>query len=45
MNEFQENMEKAKRYYLNGYKRLDPYTHPMDKIYLEDIERELKVGE
>ncbi len=40
--EFKENMEKAKVYYLKGYKRADPYTHPMDKIFLSDIERELK---
>jgi tetratricopeptide (TPR) repeat protein len=40
--EFKENMEKAKIYYLKGYKRFDPYTHPMDKIYLAEIERELK---
>lgn len=43
--EFKENMEKAKTYYLKGYKRFDPYTHPMDKVYLADIERELKSGE
>lgn len=43
--EFKENMEKAKTYYLKGYKRFDPYTHPMDKIYLADIEKELKSGE
>lgn len=40
-----ENMEKAKTYYLKGYKRFDPYTHPMDKVYLADIEKELKNGE
>ena len=40
----QENMEKAKTYYLKGYKRFDPYTHPMDKVYLADIESELKSG-
>jgi hypothetical protein len=43
--EFRENMEKAKIYYLKGYKRFDPYTHPMDKVYLADIESELKSGE
>jgi len=43
--ESKENMEKAKTYYLKGYKRFDPYTHPMDKVYLADIERELKNGE
>ncbi len=40
--DFKENMEKAKAYYLKGYKRFDPYTHPMDKVYLSDIEKELK---
>lgn len=43
--EFRENMEKAKAYYLKGYKRFDPYTHPMDKVYLADIESELMSGE
>jgi len=43
--EYRENMEKAKAYYLKGYKRFDPYTHPMDKVYLADIEKELKSGE
>jgi tetratricopeptide (TPR) repeat protein len=40
--DFKENIEKAKSYYLKGYKRFDPYTHPMDKVYLSDIERELR---
>ncbi|MDZ4786977.1 MAG: hypothetical protein SGJ02_12965 [bacterium] len=39
--DFRENMEKAKAYYLKGYKRFDPYTHPMDKVYLSEIEKEL----
>lgn len=39
---FKENVEKAKAYYLKGYKRLDTYTEPMDKVYLADIEEELK---
>lgn len=34
-------MEKAKVFYLKGWKRLDFYTHPADKVYLADIEREL----
>jgi tetratricopeptide (TPR) repeat protein len=42
MTEFRENMEKSKSYYLKGYKRFDPYTHPMDKIYFENIESELR---
>jgi tetratricopeptide (TPR) repeat protein len=37
-----DNMEKAKAYYQKGYRRSDPYTHPIDKIFLADIERELK---
>jgi tetratricopeptide (TPR) repeat protein len=40
--ESKESLEKAKAYYLKDYKRSDPYTHPMDKIYLTDIERELR---
>jgi tetratricopeptide (TPR) repeat protein len=42
--ESKENLEKAKAYYLKGYKRSDPYTHPMDKIYLTDIEKELNIN-
>ena len=45
MAESEENMKKAKDYYLKGYKRLDSYTHPMDKIYLTDIEKELMISE
>jgi len=40
--EARASMEKAKVYYEKGYRRTDPYTHPMDKIYLSDIELELK---
>lgn len=40
--EYKENMEKAKTYYLKGYTRFDTYAHPMDKVYLADIERELR---
>jgi tetratricopeptide (TPR) repeat protein len=39
--DYKSSMEKAKAYYLKGYKRFDPYTHPMHKVYLSDIEREL----
>lgn len=42
LKDFMENMEKAKTHYLKGYRRFDPYVQPMDKIYLADIERELK---
>lgn len=38
MEDFVKSMEKAREYYLKGYKQFDPYTNPMDKIYLSDIE-------
>jgi tetratricopeptide (TPR) repeat protein len=41
--EYKSSMEKAKAYYLKGYKRFDPYTHPMHKVYMSDIESELVV--
>lgn len=44
MKEFRQNMEKAKAYYLKGYKRFDSYTHPMDKVYLAEIEKEISGG-
>ena len=40
--DFVSNMEKARAYYLKGYKRFDPYTNPIDKIYLSDIEDQLQ---
>jgi tetratricopeptide (TPR) repeat protein len=36
-------MEKAKTFYLKKYRRQDPYTHPIDKIYLSDIEEKLAI--
>lgn len=42
IKDFAQNEEKAKTHYLKGYRRFDAYTHPMDKIYFVDIERELK---
>ncbi|MEJ7646232.1 MAG: hypothetical protein WKF87_16670 [Chryseolinea sp.] len=42
MKEYQQNMEKAKAYYIKGHKRFDPYTQPMDKVYLADIDEELQ---
>jgi len=36
-----QHFQKAKEYYLKGYKRFDPYTHPADKVYLSQIEREI----
>ncbi|MFN7259933.1 MAG: tetratricopeptide repeat protein [Cyclobacteriaceae bacterium] len=43
--EYKTAMEKAKAYYLKGYKRFDPYTHPMHKVYLSDIDRELSIAQ
>jgi tetratricopeptide (TPR) repeat protein len=37
-----QEFEKARSQYGRGYRMNDPYTHPMDKIFLSDIERELK---
>ena len=37
-------LEKAKELYIGGRKMSDPYSNPMDKIYLEDIENELKTA-
>jgi tetratricopeptide (TPR) repeat protein len=36
------NLIKAKDYYQRKYHRLDPYTTPMDKVFLSQIERELQ---
>ncbi len=43
--EHKSSMEKAKAYYLKGYKRFDSYTHPMHKVYLSDIDRELSTAQ
>jgi len=40
-SEYIAQLEKAKELYLSDTKMKDPYTMPMDKIYLEDIENEL----
>lgn len=37
-------LEKAKELYIGGTKLFDPYSNPMDKIYLEDIENEIKTA-
>ncbi|MCH4822099.1 tetratricopeptide repeat protein [Gramella lutea] len=36
------SLENARKLYLKGRKMFDPYNHPMDKIYLEDIDREIE---
>jgi len=40
--EFKSCLENAKELYNGGRKMLDPYSNPMDKIYFEDIENEIK---
>jgi predicted Zn-dependent protease len=40
-NEFTQSIDMAIKFYLKGYKRVDSYTHPVDVIYLSDIEKEL----
>ncbi len=39
-----EHLNNAKDLYVKGQKMFDPYTNPMDKIYLDDIETELING-
>jgi tetratricopeptide (TPR) repeat protein len=34
-------MEKAQDFYKKDFRRRDPYTHPVDKIYRHDIEEKL----
>lgn len=41
---FTENMLKALAFYQQGRVRRDPYTHPMDKVFLSDIETALAAG-
>ncbi len=40
--EYRSNLKEAKLKYENGLKMFDPYVEQMDKIYLEDIENQLK---
>ena len=44
LNEYKSCLEKAKELYVGGRKMSDPYSNPMDKIYLENIENELKTA-
>lgn len=39
--DFEEYISKAKTFYIKRHKITDPYTHPMDKIFLADIEKEV----
>ncbi|EPR69782.1 protein containing tetratricopeptide [Winogradskyella psychrotolerans RS-3] len=40
--DYKTHLNEAKVLYLDGRKMFDPYTNPMDKIFLEDIENEFK---
>ena len=37
-------LKKAKEFYIGERKMFDPYSNPMDKIYLKDIENEIKTA-
>lgn len=42
--EYASCLQKAKEFYLQGKRRVDDYTEPMDKVYLTDIDQELING-
>jgi len=42
--EYKSCLDKAKELYIVERRMTDPYSNPMDKIYLEDIENELKTA-
>lgn len=42
LTEYKSSLKRAKELYIEGRKMSDPYSNPMDKIYLEDIETEEK---
>lgn len=42
--DYRIGLEKAKELYLSGRKMFDPYSNPMDKIYLKNIEAELETA-
>ena len=39
--EHRANLLKAQEFHRKGYRRFDPYTHPMHQVYLSIIEREI----
>ena len=43
-DEYKTGLKKAKELYLEGNNLTDPYSSPMDKIYLKDIEEEIKAA-
>lgn len=42
VKEYKSCLERAKEFYVGGRRLSDTYSNPMDKIYSEDIENELK---
>ena len=40
--QYRSSLEKARELYIKGKSMSDPYSNPADKIYLEDIENEIK---
>lgn len=42
--EYRSCLEKAMELYIKGKRMSDPYSNPMDKIYLENIEKEIKTA-
>ena len=42
---YQRSLQEAKELYGSGRKMYDPYSNPMDKIFLEDIKTEIKKAE
>ncbi|MBV6646387.1 MAG: hypothetical protein KI790_13110 [Cyclobacteriaceae bacterium] len=43
-SEYIDHLVKARELYVEGRMMSDPYTHPYDKVYLADIETELKTA-
>ena len=42
--EYKDCLAIAKKLYIKGNRMFDPYSNPMDKIYLENIDNELKTA-
>jgi len=42
--EYKSSLDKAKELYIGERRMSDPYSNPTDKIFLEDIENELKTA-
>lgn len=44
LTEYKSSLKRAKELYIEGRKMSDPYSNPMDKIYLDNIENVEKNG-